>query len=220
MTHWLTLKILDRFLPPRQALAALGFALTLSLAAGCGGSAIVDQPYLAYPALRARGASGIAVVSPAVARRIRTTPTRPVWVSEKAHESSEALPNITSAREVRREGERRVWISRSDKNGVCALIFAPELAPDPRHDHSVSASCGTKHELTRGVVVLWRVRRRGSIRSLVFGVVPRGVAAMALTLTSGRQRAVPVAHNSYSAEVTAGVVSVTPLHGIPAAVAP
>ncbi len=221
MTVPLKINNLARVVLSQNVRSGIGVALTLLPIAGCGRVTMHrSQLYLSYPALGARGPSGITVVSLAVARRIRTTPSGPVWIAEVAHQSHGALPEIATAREVGHRGQRRVWISRSDRDGVCALIFAPDLAPDPHHAHSVSASCGARREVSRGLAIVWSLRRGNTVRSFVFGVVPLGVAAVSLTLAVGRPLIVTVTHNFYSAEVAAGISRISPLPGSPAKTAP
>jgi hypothetical protein len=190
-----------------RALVAVPPALVI----GCGTSS-GDRLYVAYPSLRARRPSGITIVSASRAASVAATETHPVWVSEPSRYAAASLPEIASARELRHNGRRRVWIARSTRGGVCLLVFAPELAADPGHAHSVSASCGTRSEIARGVAYVAqtssRVRRS---RSLVLGLVPAGVQAVSVTLADGRHQAVPVSLNLYSAELTGRVVTLTPL---------
>jgi hypothetical protein len=192
------------------------------LEAGCGGAlarratshptATPAVTYADYPALRAPGPSGIALVTPAQARAAAASATRPLWVSEQSGQARGALahvvsgpaappmPNIASAREVARRGGARLWIATSSDGGVCVLSFRPELALDPARYHSVSASCGSPGGLARGAAQVERAAGRNG-PWLVSGVAPREISAVTLRLAGGGERTVPVRHNSYSASV-------------------
>ena len=152
-----------------------------------------------YPALTVSRRSGIAVVSLAQARSVVATKARPVWVAVKPRYPDAALPAIRSAREVRHEGPQRVWLSQSNRGGLCLLDFDPRLSPHPATDHTVTATCGGEDELAKGLALTQQVgpRRYSDVWAIV-GVVPSGVRNVSIKLDDGSVHHARVVDNSYS----------------------
>jgi hypothetical protein len=95
--------------------------LGILVAAGCGATGsrparaqTAALTYAAYPALSRARPSGIAVVSLAQAHSVAASRARPIWVAVAPEDANALLPEISSARELRDEGSRRVWISQMD----------------------------------------------------------------------------------------------------------
>jgi len=175
---------------------------------GCGSGAKTDQTrapralgeapvtYAAYPALRDGKPGRIAVVSLSRAPALTTSRARPIWVSARPQNQHAVLPEIATAREVRREGAMRAWISKNDEGGVCLLVYDPAESSRPATDHTIIATCGDRSELASCLDLVQRAGP-GAPESIV-GLVPAGVTAVQMTLGNGRVIAASVAANSFS----------------------
>ncbi len=154
--------------------------------------------YSDYPVLKANGTSDIDVVSPARARLVADSKARPIWVAVNPDSANATLPEVGTAREIMHEGSLRTWAAKSDRGGLCLLIFDPALAADPATAHSVTASCGVASELGRGIALVqhFGVLRTGT--SVLVGLAPSGVSLVLLSFGDGSARLLPVADNSYS----------------------
>jgi hypothetical protein len=194
-------------------------AVCLLLAGGCGKSArtpsaAAKQPappvsYADYPVLRAGEASHIDVVSLAAAHRLLGSRARPIWVAVKPEAAGATLPRIETTREILHEGRLRAWAAKSDRGGLCLLLFDPALSAQPATAHSITASCGVAAELARGVAL---VQHFGSLRtgaSLLLGLAPSDVSHVSLSFGDGSTRALPVTHNAYSVTVNRRIASVS-----------
>lgn len=189
------------------AAGAIGGVCAL-VATGCGSSghsralhaarASSMTSYADYPVLQTGDASHIDVVSLAGARRVLNSKARPIWVAVKPQSAAATLPEIDTAREIKHEGSLRAWAAKSDRGGLCLLIFDPALSVHPATAHSVTASCGVASELQRGIAL---VQHFGALRTgawLLIGLAPNGVSQVSLSLGNGSTRLLPVADNSYS----------------------
>jgi hypothetical protein len=194
-------------------------AVCLLLMAGCGGSshtrsagAKLPDPatsYADYPVLLAGEPSHIDVVSLANAHRMIKSRARPIWVAVSPKAAGATLPEIETAREIVHKGLLRAWAAKSDRGGLCVLLFDPALSPRPATAHSVTASCGVAGELGRGIAL---VQHLGSVRtgtSLLLGLVPRGVTQISLDFGDGSTSVLPVTDNSYSVTVKRRIASVS-----------
>jgi len=152
---------------------------------------------LSYTELHRGGASGILVIAPSRAAAAARLPARPVWVAVVPQYPGATFPEIATARELPRREGFRAWIAKSNRDGVCLLLYAPALSHNARHAHSVLASCGQRAQLSEGVVeVLGGYGARG--RNVVFGLVPDPVHSVVVGLADGRSITAPVAGNSYA----------------------
>jgi len=172
--------------------------------------------YAAYPALNLARPPGIAVVSLAQAHSVVADKARPIWVEVTPEDPNATLPEIRSAREVRHEGPRRVWLSKSDRGGLCLLIFDPAESPDPATDHSVTATCGEASELAKGISLVQRLGGSANgEKTFVVGVVPNGVATVSIKLAGGEVHAASVADDTYSVMLDRRVAEVSFVrHGV------
>jgi hypothetical protein len=197
-----------------------GLAPCVFLSTGCGTTATstthsnaskvtASVTYADYPALSRPGPSGITVVSPAQASAVRATKSSPIWVAVKPTYPAAALPNIASAHEARRTGTLRVWVSKSTRSGLCILVFSPEFAENPATDHSVSATCGAKQNLAKGLVYLGRVSRGSQHLTFLVGAVPKGVAQVLVTSANGDVQSIPVYNNTYFTTTKTGIDNVS-----------
>jgi hypothetical protein len=199
--------------------AGVAGAVCLLLTVGCGSSthtpsAGARQPgppasYADYPVLLTGEASHIDVVSLTNARRMIKSSARPIWVAVKPESAAATLPEIETAREIVHRGSLRAWAAKSDRGGLCLLLFDPALSPQPATAHSVTASCGVAGELGRGIAL---VQHFGSVRtgtSFLFGLAPRGVSQVSLGFGDGGARVLSVTDNSYSVTVKRRIASVS-----------
>jgi hypothetical protein len=141
-----------------------------------------SSSYAAYPALALAQPSGITVVSLAQARLVADSKAHPIWVDVTPENANAVLPEIRSARELRHERSRHIWISKSSRGGICLLVYDPALSPNPATDHSITATCGDSSELSQGMTLLQRPDlAAGAKRLFIFGVVPRGATGVRLS---------------------------------------
>ena len=188
-------------------------------ASGCGANAShasrqdLSTSYADYPVLSAGGASRIDVVSLAHARQVVNSKARPIWVAVKPEVAGATLPEVDSAREIRHEGALRVWVAKSDRGGLCLLLFDPLLSTHPATAHSVTASCGVAGELQRGISLVQHFGSLGTGASFLVGLVPTGVSHVSLSFGDGSSRLLPVADNAYSITVHQRIAGVSFVRG-------
>jgi hypothetical protein len=213
---------MSKFVLSRETISVVAAMIVTASLASCGSSserfsvqslhrsiapdAVMDRHPGAlarmYPALEQIGPSGISVVTLARARLVTSSPARPIWVSVTPENPNATLPEIASARILKREGQRRIWLSRSNHGGLCLLVFDPARSPHPATDHTITASCSNASEVEHGVALAQRlgVRLPQEVWSIV-GAVPSGVTKVSLALLDGSVRYVPVSDNSYATVV-------------------
>lgn len=208
-----------------SALIVLAGSATLLLGCGSGGAAtdstssagstgpssvgrIAELPFRRYPALRLPGPSGITVISPSQARR-RELPRRgPVWPNLSPKDTRLIVPRIATAREVSREGSRRIWIAESSRGGICLLLFDPATTRRPAQDHSVNSACGDRSEMADGVLIESRVDRQGP-RTVLVGLVPQGVRRVEARGTGGKQHSIKPSNGLYQLTVSEPLATLT-----------
>lgn len=183
--------------------AAAGAAAVLSF--GCGASTQTPPAATAtrsteagYSLLATPSTSRIDVVTLAQAKRAASSPARPIWVAVDPKVAEATLPEIRTAHQIRRDGPIRAWASRSNRGGLCVLLYDPRLSAHPATAHSVTASCGTAAELPRGIALVQHLGTMLEGRAFLVGLAPDGVPTVSVTFDDGRSQALPVVHNAYS----------------------
>lgn len=178
-------------------------------ASGHGAGAGPAVSYADYPVLLAGETSHIDVVSLAGARRLLNSRARPIWVAVKPETAGATLPEIATAREIVHRGPLRAWAARSDRGGLCLLLFDPVLSPQPATAHSITASCGVAAELRRGIALIQHFGTLRTGASFLLGLAPAGVSRVSLDFGDGSTRVLPVAHNTYSITAHRRIASVS-----------
>lgn len=191
------------------------------LAIACGASthprssyakASSTTSYADYPVLQAGDVSRIDVVSLAHAHRVVNSKARPIWVAVDPQNAAATLPEIGTAHEVRHEGLLRIWAAKSDRGGLCLLIFDPALSDHPATAHSVTASCGVASELQRGIALVQHIGALRTGTSFLIGLAPSRVSRVLLSFGDGSFRLLPVSNNSYSITTHHRMASVSFVH--------
>jgi hypothetical protein len=158
--------------------------------------------YADYPTLARRAPSGITVIMPSQVAAAETTSARPIWIAVKPRHPQDTIPEIATARKAQDLGTARLWIARSDHEGICLLIYVPAFSPEPARDHQIFSACGTFDPAPIFLVA-------EGAKTFIAGLVPSRVSTVSIRLANGQHINQPVRNESYATSLSGEIKGVS-----------